>query len=322
MNVSEPMNTTGAEQDLIGLTSELPDWFTTAMRVPRNEGFIDVDGCAVHYFEWGDPNKPGLVMTHGFLAHARCFAFIAPLLAKEFHVAAFDMSGMGDSGIRAEYDANIRSQEMRAVAKTVGMFDQDRKPFALAHSYGGSTALTAVEQTPDDFAGVIVADMMMLRPEAAEAFMENRPGRLSDGRGKSNKIYPTYEEAMSRFRLAPEQPCENDYLFEYMGKHSLKAVDGGWSWKFHPSIMSNDNRSPDWWIEHPHRFARITKPKAIIHGEKSLLFTADSRDYVLELCEKPVPIISIPDAHHHLMLDQPIAFATAIKTILLSWLSR
>src|SRR3546814_2919648 len=40
--------------------------------------------------------------THGFLAHARCFAFIAPFLAKDYDVVAYDLSAMGDSAVRSE----------------------------------------------------------------------------------------------------------------------------------------------------------------------------------------------------------------------------
>jgi pimeloyl-ACP methyl ester carboxylesterase len=46
------------------------------------------------------------------------------------------------------------------------------------------------------------------------------------------------------------------------------------------------------------------------------LFDADSADYVRECGGGHIPMIAIPDARHHLMLDQPIAFASALKTIL------
>ena len=51
---------------------------------------------------------------HGFLAHARCMAFIAPFLAEQHHVVAYDLSGMGDSGVRSSYPDAIRAQEVVA----------------------------------------------------------------------------------------------------------------------------------------------------------------------------------------------------------------
>ena len=59
--------------------------------------------------------------------------------------------------------------------------------------------------------------------------------------------------------------------------------------------------------------------KAIVYGAESLLFTPDSADYVRELGGTDIPIIAIPEARHHLMLDQPLAFVTALRTLLEVW---
>ena len=48
----------------------------------------------------------------------RCFAFIAPFLAEHYHVVAMDMSGMGDSGWREDYDEETRVRELISVAET------------------------------------------------------------------------------------------------------------------------------------------------------------------------------------------------------------
>jgi len=58
-----------------------------------------------------------------------------------------------------------------------------------------------------------------------------------------------------------------------------------------------------------------------VYGAQSLLFTPDSVDYVRELGGTDIPIIAIPKAYHHLMLDQPLAFVTALRTILEIWRS-
>ena len=118
------------------LRSEVPEWFADAMRVPREEGTVAVEGCPIHYFRWGDPASPGLILLHGGRAHARCFAFVAPLLAKQFHVVAYDMSGLGDSGRREEYSHELHAREVLAVALATGMLDGGRKPFLAGHSRG------------------------------------------------------------------------------------------------------------------------------------------------------------------------------------------
>ena len=93
-------------------SSKTPSWFEGALAAPRKEGWLDSAGCPIHYFSWGNPANPGVLLLHGFLAHARCFAFIAPLLANDYYVVAYDFSGMGDSGAREQYPDEVRLQEL------------------------------------------------------------------------------------------------------------------------------------------------------------------------------------------------------------------
>jgi hypothetical protein len=67
------------------------------------------------------------------------------------------------------------------------------------------------------------------------------------------------------------------------------------------------------------RVVAVPGRKAIVYGAESLLFTPDSADYVRELGGTDIPIIAIPQARHHLMLDQPMAFVTALRTIVEMW---
>ena len=59
--------------------------------------------------------------------------------------------------------------------------------------------------------------------------------------------------------------------------------------------------------------------KAIVYGQGSLLFDDDSAAYVRECGAADVPIVGIPRARHHLMLDEPIAFVSVLRTILAQW---
>ena len=128
--------------------SHLPEWFVSALKVPREEGYVEIDGAKAHYFRWGDPSKPKVLMTHGFLAHARCFAFIAPFLAEDYDVVAFDLAGMGDSDMRGRADLLARGGEFREIAEALNMFADGQKPTIIAHSFGSGAALTAVTSGP------------------------------------------------------------------------------------------------------------------------------------------------------------------------------
>jgi hypothetical protein len=59
--------------EICDLNSELPpdapdapQWLVDALQVPREEGWVTSEGCEVHYFRWGDPANPPLLLMHGF----------------------------------------------------------------------------------------------------------------------------------------------------------------------------------------------------------------------------------------------------------------
>ena len=64
------------------------------------------------------------------------------------------------------------------------------------------------------------------------------------------------------------------------------------------------------------RIANVPGSVVIVYGEQSKLFDDDSAAYIRESGGEHIPMIGIPDAKHHLMLDQPIAFTSVLKTIL------
>ncbi len=307
-------------QDLVSLNVDSPDWFRHAFLMPRSEGWVECAGTLIHYFSWGDTSNPGVLLTHGFMAHARCWAFIAPLLADNFHVVAFDLSGMGDSGWRRKYTVSDRVDEAKGVASHLGMMEDGKKPFLVCHSYGGSVGLNAVEKDSESWAGLIVCDMTMLAPGEVSDFESHRKKRQERG-VQPHRISKDLEAAKKRFRLAPEQPCQNRYLMDYMAFHSLKEVNEGWVWKFDPRILGPDEeRGPDWWQSLSDRFGGLELPRAVIYGEHSNMFSQRVAEHIKNKSESNIPMVQINDAHHHIMLDQPLAFTATIDALLQSFM--
>ena len=306
--------------DLQFVDTDMPKWFNNAFSVERKEGWVDCGGTNIHYFSWGNPSNPGVILTHGFMAHARCWAFIAPLLAENYHLVAFDLSGMGDSGWRENYTVLDRVDEAKAVAEHLGMTRLNKKPFLVCHSYGGSVGLSAAEEESDAWGGLIVCDMTMLAPDEISDFESYRKKRQQRG-VKPHRVSDTLEAAKKRFRLAPEQPCENRFLLEYMAYHSLKKVEKGWVWKFDPRILGPDEeRSSDWWQSLSNRFANMKVPRAVIYGEHSQMFSRRAADYIRSNTSDNIPMVQINNAYHHIMLDQPLAFSSAINALLQGFL--
>ena len=323
MNDMKSVNALPADIDPIwaGDGSHLPEWFITALSVPREEGYVEISGAKVHYFRWGNRDKPKLLMTHGFLAHARCFAFIAPFFAQDYDIVAFDLAGMGDSEMRGSAGTAARGKEFVEIAEALGLFADGHKPTIIAHSFGSGAALTAVTQSPDAFAGVVVCDLMIMRPEMLNGYWNKE--RSSPGSGnpdKPNRRYPTYEAARERYVLSPSQPVAEPFLLDYIAYHSLRREEGSWTWKFSPEVFRRSNK-PEEWLTMGKRLVQAPGRKAIVHGGNSMLFSQDSADYIRDIGGNNIPIITIPEASHHLMLDQPLAFVATLRSVLACWKS-
>ena len=295
--------------DIISLTSSTPEWFDWAIMQPCESRFVDVDDCRIHYLFWDSTdthaNPPGLLLVHGGGAHANWWRFIAPFFAKQFRVAAIDLSGMGDSGVREKYSAEFRAREMQGVINDAGFGDNT---FIVGHSFGGFMTLRYGVDFGDRIAGAIIADTPVRHPD------DPPPGR-ANRIFKSTRPYPTYEEAVARFRLLPAQECDNDFIVEYIARHSLTRSDDGWRWKFHPSAMGADR-----WAEPFHEHMRNMRCRtAYIHGEHSALVNPEQLTYIKGLMKPESPIVELPQAHHHMMLDQPLGFVAMVRSIIDCW---
>lgn len=284
-----------------------PDWFEHAVATPCEADAVEVNGAKIHFRRWGDPSAPGLLLVHGNGAHAHWWDFIAPYFAARFNVAAMTFSGMGDSGWRDAYDLPTFAEEQIAVAEHCGMFDHEVKPIIVAHSFGGFVTLLTGADYGDRLTGTVIVDSPVNPPD--------RDHRGPPRSGRPNKVYLSLDQALARFRLAPPQLCENHYIMDYIARWSLKRMDGGWTWKFDPTIWRRFEMDRP-----PAELLKATKCRiAIFRGEESALMPDDVGDYMQALLGHQVPFISIPHARHHVMLDQPLAFVSALRTLLAEW---
>jgi pimeloyl-ACP methyl ester carboxylesterase len=284
-----------------------PRWFFhTIAKAPEQLTATTPDGIRLNVLRWGKRENPGLVLIHGNGAHAWWWAFIAPYLAEDYNVAAFDLSGMGDSQWRDSYAMRVFADEPIAVAEACGMFEHEEPPVVVGHSFGGFVTMLCGAKHGARLAGTILVDSPVTPPD--------RPHGPPVRAMRPHRVYPTLTAALARFRLAPEQKCENDYLIDYVARRSLKEVEGGWTWKFDPAIWqrfeSGDTAAA---------LRAISCRVGILRGDRSILMPPEIGAYMFELLGKAVPVVGIPQARHHVMLDQPLAVVTALRALLADW---
>lgn len=300
---SLPDNITAPLAPFAGERPPAPDWFTRAIAHEPERSMIEVDGSQVELLTWGQVGKPGIVFLHGNGAHADWWSFIAPFFAGDYRIAAISWSGQGGSDWRERYSADLFADEIMAAAKA-GQLGE--RPLIVAHSFGGYQALHAAGVHAERIRGAVIVDSVIHPPE--------RRWKGPPTRTRPNRIYPTLAEALGRFRLAPPQACENLYIADFIARRSLKQVEGGWTWKFDPFFWANFDRA-----DLAELLPKIGAPLAMIWGERSKLVDQEALDYMFTLLPGEMPKIVIPDADHHVMIDQPLAFVAALRGLLAGW---
>jgi pimeloyl-ACP methyl ester carboxylesterase len=297
---------------LAGSPAAAPKWFKEAVAILPEHRFITVEGARIHYQRWGDPARPGLLLVHGNAAHAHWWDFVAPMLAKDYHVAALDLSGMGDSDWRTDFYSMERfAREEIAVCEDSGMFVPTEPPIIIGHSFGGFVTILAGALYGERLAGTVIVDSPVNPPE--------RSGQPPNRVIKPHHIYPTLASALARFRLMPPQPAENLYLVDWVARNSLKEVaqdngQPGFTWKFDPAIWQHFSIGDT--------AARLRETKcriAVFRGEHSILLPPEIGEYMFNLLGRSAPVVEIPQAQHHIMLDQPLAFVAALRALLADW---
>lgn len=287
--------------------ADAPDWFRRALEVPFEDGTVEVGGADVHYLAWGDPGRRGLVFVHGGGAHAHWWTHVAATFADDFRVVAVDLSGHGDSAWRDGYALEQWTDEVVAAAEAGGI---DGPAVVIGHSMGGFVTIATAAIHGDRLSGVIVCDSPVTRPDPE---VQAHGSKQAFGRLRT---YESVEDALARFRTVPPQEHYLDYVVEHVARRSLREVDGGWQWKFDRGVFESFGGGMRG-IALPY-LSQVRCRFALLRSERGLV-TKGIGASMYEALGRVAPVIELPEAGHHAMLDQPLLLLTAIRTLLADW---
>ena len=249
------------------------------------------------------------MLVHGYRGHSHWWDWIAPAFTDRFTVVALDLAGMGESGARAQYTPAGFAADVLGVLETLGACGAT----VIGHSYGGLSVLGACAIESDRAAGAAAVPRRIGRGIILDSRVRfaDRDPPAPPPKVLSYRAYPSYEAIRARYRLEPEQPVSFEPLLDHIARHSIREASDGWRWTFDPRLPfaphSTDGRET---------LRRVDVPVDIVFGELSSVVDLDRATATVAALPQGRGPIAIPQARHHLMLDQPLALIAALRALL------
>ncbi|PIB93513.1 alpha/beta fold hydrolase [Caulobacter sp. FWC2] len=113
----------------------------------------EIGDVSIFYREAGDPDRPTILLLHGFPTSSHQFRHLIPRLADRYHVVAPDLPGFGFTTAPEDFDYSFASlaKAMEAFTDAIGI---DRYAIYI-FDYGAPVGLRLALARPDAIAAII-----------------------------------------------------------------------------------------------------------------------------------------------------------------------
>jgi len=264
--------------------------------------YVEAGGLRLHYQDYGSANRPPMLCLHGGAAHAHWFDYIAPGFTGDHHVLALDQRGHGDSewANPPSYAYERYAADLAEVAEKL-----DLRDFVLiGHSMGGTVSLEYASTYPGRVGKLIVVDStLQMTPERVAA--------LRDVGSRQGSNYATREEFIARYRLRPAGTSAAHELLLHLAQNSARQFpDGTWRHKFDRNVYATRETT-----DGLPRWNHIRIPALLVKAQRSQRISPQVFAEVKARCPQ-VELVEVPHSDHHVTLDNPSGFVSAVKSFL------
>jgi len=264
--------------------------------------FVEAGGLRLHYQDYGSTGKPAMLCLHGGAAHAHWFDYIAPGFTGDHHVLALDQRGHGDSewADPPEYSYERYAADLAEVVEKL-----DLRDFVLiGHSMGGTVALEFAAAYPGRVGKLIVVDSTLQMTSERVAALRNVGSRQGSN-------YPTREEFIARYRLRPAGTSAAPEVLRHLAQNSARQFpDGSWRHKFDRNVYATRETT-----DGLPRWNHIRIPALLVKAQRSQRISPQVFAEVKARCPQ-VELVEVPLSDHHVTLDNPSGFVSAVKSFL------
>ncbi len=270
----------------------------------------------LHYVDWGNADKPPLLLIHGGRDHARNWDWVAQDLRRDYHIIAPDLRGHGDSqwSIGGSYSMIDYTLDVAQLLEALKLFPIT----VIGHSLGGSITLQYCGIYPDRVRQAVAIEGTgpppeMLRERPAHERMRIWVSEMKALATRHPHRYASLDEAIARMQEAnPRLSAEQARHLTIHGCY--RDEDGTYLWKFDnyvrassPYIFNMSDAQQIW--------TQITAPVLLLRGTES--WASDPLVDGRAAAFRDVRAVNIEGAGHWVHHDQLARFLAIVREFLL-----
>ena len=277
---------------------------TFSQDVTPEDHFVVANGMRLHYLDWGNPDKPAMLLLHGGAQSAHSWDFFSLALRDHFHIIAVDQRGHGDSewSENGDYDTAFHVADLDAFTGAIG-FDG----FVLVGlSMGGRNAYGFAAAHPAKIDRLVIVDV--------------GPDVAAEGRAyiqeflEGTETFDSFDWLVERVhQYNPRRPV-NQIRGSLL--NNLKQLDDGlWTWKHDRRRGIRRDRGMEMNEEAWQDLAAVAAPTLLVRGAESYILseqTAAKMRGTLANCS----FAEVEGAGHLVPSDRPVAFEAAVRAYL------
>ena len=270
----------------------------------------------LHYVDWGNEDKPALLMVHGNRDHSRNWDWVARALRDDYHIIAPDLRGHGDS----QSLMGTHYQTLDYVYDIAQLVDQKKlEPVRIiSHSMGANISIHYSGVFPEKVCSLIAIEGLFGTPEIPrppeyqKSTVDRIKAWVEETRTLSSRLPRRYADLETAFkRMQTENPHLSEEKARLLTIHgSTQNEDGSYSWKFDNYVRQTSpvRLQPE---EVRAIIKRIDCPTLLIQGSDSWATDPNESGW-LNLFQKGRSVI-MEDAGHWVHHDQLDVFLDLAK---------
>ncbi|GJM05407.1 MAG: hydrolase [marine bacterium B5-7] len=200
---------------------------------------VEIDGLNIFYREAGNPNKPTLLLLHGFPTSSHMFRDLIPQLSDQYHLVAPDYPGYGQSSMPSVHEFEYSFDN---IANIVNKFIDkvELKTYSLyLMDYGAPIGFRIATKHPERVEGLIIQN--------GNAYVE----------GINNNFWEPIQ-AYWKDRKAVNKGLDNDFWINVKNAYKDPNMSndnalrflvtlGATKWQYTNGVRNTEAISPDTW---------------------------------------------------------------------------